>query len=257
LIRKQERAALPIDHIDHVLIVDDDREIRDLVSSYLKKNGLRVTTAADGRQMRSFLEADGVDLIVLDVMMPGDDGLVLCRELRAGKHKATPILMLTARNDETDRIVGLEMGADDYLAKPFAARELLARIKAVLRRTRMLPPNLQVTEAGQLLAFGDWQLDTTARHLLDRDGTAVALSGAEYRLLRVFLDHPQRVLSRDQLLNLTQGRESELFDRSIDLLVSRVRQRLRDDAREPLYIKTVRSEGYVLAMPVEIVTARP
>lgn len=245
-----------MDHIDHVLVVDDDREIRDLVSTYLKKNGLRVTTAADGRQMRAFLDADRVDLVVLDLMMPGDDGLVLCRELRAGKHKATPILMLTARNDDTDRIVGLEMGADDYLAKPFVARELLARIKAILRRTRMLPPNLQVTEAGQLIAFGDWQLDTTARHLLDREGTAVALSGAEYRLLRVFLDHPQRVLSRDQLLNLTQGREAELFDRSIDLLVSRLRLRLRDDAREPAYIKTVRSEGYVLAMPVEIVTAR-
>lgn len=246
-----------MDHIDHVLVVDDDREIRDLVSGYLKKNGLRVTTAADGRQMRAFLEADRVDLVVLDLMMPGDDGLVLCRELRAGKHKATPILMLTARSDDTDRIVGLEMGADDYLVKPFVARELLARIKAILRRTRMLPPNLQVTEAGQLVAFGDWQLDTTARHLLDREGTAVALSGAEYRLLRVFLDHPQRVLSRDQLLNLTQGREAELFDRSIDLLVSRLRQRLRDDAREPAYIKTVRSEGYVLAMPVEIVAARP
>ncbi len=246
-----------MDHIDHVLVVDDDREIRDLVSSYLTKNGLRVTTAADGRQMRAFLQADRVDLIVLDLMMPGDDGLVLCRELRAGKHKATPILMLTARSDDTDRIVGLEMGADDYLAKPFVARELLARIKAILRRTRMLPPNLQVTEAGQLIAFGDWQLDTIARHLLDKEGTAVALSGAEYRLLRVFLDHPQRVLSRDQLLNLTQGREAELFDRSIDLLVSRLRQRLRDDAREPAYIKTVRSEGYVLAMPVEIVAARP
>ncbi len=226
------------------------------VSSYLKKNGLRVSLAADGRQMRTFLESDSVDLIVLDIMMPGDDGLVLCRELRAGKHKATPILMLTARSDETDRIVGLEMGADDYLAKPFAARELLARIKAVLRRTRMLPPNLQVTEVGQLLAFGDWQLDTTARHLLDKDGTAIALSGAEYRLLRVFVDHPQRVLNRDQLLNLTQGREAELFDRSIDLLVSRLRQRLNDDAREPAYIKTVRSEGYVFAVPVEIRESR-
>lgn len=245
-----------MDHIDHILIVDDDREIRDLVSSYLRKNGLRVTVAADGRQMRAFLDADRVDLIVLDVMMPGDDGLVLCRELRAGKHKTTPVLMLTARNDETDRIVGLEMGADDYLAKPFAARELLARIKAVLRRARMLPPNLQVTEAGQLLTFGEWRLDTVARHLLDGNDTAVALSGAEYRLLRVFLDHPQRILSRDQLLNLTQGREAELFERSIDLLVSRVRQRLRDDAREPAYIKTVRSEGYVLAMPVEITQAR-
>lgn len=246
-----------MDHVDHVLVVDDDREIRELVSSYLKKNGLRVDVAPDGRHMRAFLEANTVDLIVLDLMMPGDDGLVLCRELRAGKHKATPVIMLTARGDETDRIVGLEMGADDYLAKPFAARELLARIKSVLRRARMLPPNLRVTEAAQLLAFGDWKLDTVGRNLIDRQGTAVALSGAEYRLLRVFVDHPQRVLSRDQLLNLTQGREAELFDRSIDLLVSRLRQRLDDDAREPAYIKTVRSEGYVFSMPVEISEPRP
>jgi len=243
-------------HVDHILIVDDDREIRDLVSGYLRKNGLRTSVAADGRQMRAFLEADRVDLIVLDIMMPGDDGLVLCRELRAGRHKATPVLLLTARDEETDRIVGLEMGADDYLTKPFAARELLARIKAVLRRTRMLPLNMQITEVGERLAFGDWRLDTVSRHLLDADDVAVTLSGAEYRLLRVFLDHPQRVLSRDQLLNLTQGREAELFDRSIDLLVSRVRQRLGDDAREPAYIKTVRSEGYVLATPVEILTTR-
>ncbi|WP_104665337.1 response regulator [Ensifer adhaerens] len=245
-----------MDHIDHVLIVDDDREIRELVSSYLKKNGLRTTAVADGRQMRSFLEGDTVDLIVLDVMMPGDDGLVLSRELRAGRHKAIPIIMLTARSDEMDRILGLEMGADDYLSKPFSARELLARIKAVLRRARMLPPNLQISEAGQLLRFGRWKLDTTARHLIDADGTVIALSGAEYRLLKVFIDHPQRVLNRDQLLNLTQGREAELFDRSIDLLVSRVRQRLGDDAREPTYIKTVRSEGYVFSVPIEIMEAR-
>jgi two-component system, OmpR family, response regulator len=245
-----------MEHIDHVLIVDDDREIRELVSSYLKKNGLRATAVADGRQMRSFLEGDTVDLIVLDVMMPGDDGLVLSRELRAGKHKAIPIIMLTARSVEMDRILGLEMGADDYLSKPFSARELLARIKAVLRRARMLPPNLQISEAGQLLRFGRWKLDTTARHLIDADGTVIALSGAEYRLLKVFIDHPQRVLNRDQLLNLTQGREADLFDRSIDLLVSRVRQRLGDDAREPAYIKTVRSEGYVFSVPIEIVEAR-
>lgn len=245
-----------MDHVDHILIVDDDREIRELVSGYLAKNGLRTSTAADGRQMRSFLDANTVDLIVLDVMMPGQDGLALCRELRAGKHKATPILMLTARSDEMDRVIGLEMGADDYLSKPFAARELLARINAVLRRTRMLPPNLQISEAGQILTFGTWRLDTVRRHLLDAQGTEVALSGAEYRLLRVFIDHPQRVLNRDQLLNLTQGRDAELFDRSIDLLVSRLRQRLGDHAREPTYIKTVRSEGYVLAVPVEITEPR-
>jgi len=243
-------------HVDHILIVDDDREIRELVSTYLTKNGLRVTASPDGRHMRTFLEANTVDLIVLDLMLPGDDGLVLCRELRAGKHKATPVLMLTARDDETDRIIGLEMGADDYVAKPFAARELLARIKAVLRRTRMLPPNLQISEAGQMLAFGEWHLDTTARHLIDAEGTIVALSGAEYRLLRVFVDHPMRVFNRDQLLNLTQGREAEMFERSVDLLVSRLRQRLNDDARDPAYIKTVRSEGYVFAKPVEIKEAR-
>ena len=244
-----------MEHVNHILIVDDDREIRELVGNYLKKNGLRTTVVADGRQMRSFLEANTVDLIVLDIMMPGDDGLQLCRELRSGNHKATPILMLTARNDETDRILGLEMGADDYLTKPFAARELLARINAVLRRTRMLPPNLLITESGRQLGFGRWRLDTTARHLLDEDGTMVALSGAEYRLLRVFLDHPQRVLSRDQLLNLTQGRDADLFDRSIDLLVSRLRQRLKDDSRESTYIKTVRSEGYVFSYPVELLGA--
>ena len=245
-----------MEHVNHILIVDDDREIRELVGTYLKKNGLRTTVVADGRQMRSFLEANQVDLIVLDIMLPGDDGLQLCRELRSGKHKATPILMLTARNDETDRILGLEMGADDYLTKPFSARELLARINAVLRRTRMLPPNLLVSESRRLLGFGRWRLDTTARHLLDEDDTRVALSGAEYRLLRVFLDHPQRVLSRDQLLNLTQGRDADLFDRSIDLLVSRLRQRLMDDSREPTYIKTVRSEGYVFSYPVQMLGAQ-
>ncbi len=241
-----------MDQTDHVLIVDDDREIRELAGSFLRKNGLTVTLAADGRQMRSLLESLSVDLIVLDIMMPGDDGLVLCRELRSGKHRRIPILMLTARSDDMDRVLGLEMGADDYLVKPFVARELLARIKAILRRTRMLPPNFQVTEPGREIAFGNWRLDTTARHLLDADGTIVSLSGAEYRLLRVFLDHPQRVLNRDQLLNLTQGRDADFFGRSIDLLVSRLRQRLREDAREPMYIKTVRSEGYVFSAAVDV-----
>jgi two-component system OmpR family response regulator len=237
---------------DHILIVDDDREIRELLTTYMERNGLRVTAVPTGRHMRTALETSGpFDLIVLDLMMPGEDGLTLTRDLRAGKWKVIPILMLTARNEEADRILGLEMGADDYLAKPFAARELLARIRSVLRRTRMLPPNMRSTEDARILAFGDWRLDTTARHLLDSSDLMVALSGAEYRLLRVFLDHPQKVLSRDQLLNLTQGRDAELFERSIDLLVSRLRQHLRDDARDPRYIKTVRSEGYVFAAAVE------
>jgi two-component system OmpR family response regulator len=237
---------------DHILIVDDDRDIRELIGAYLQKNGLRTSLAANGRQMRAVVEDDTPDLVVLDLMLPGEDGLALCRDLRAGKHKAIPVLMLTARNDETDRIIGLEMGADDYLPKPFAVRELLARINAVLRRTRMLPPNMQVNESVPMLAFGDWRLDT-----VDAEGTQVALSGAEYRLLRVFLDHPQRVLTRDQLLNLTQGRNADQFDRSIDLLVSRVRQRLRDTAREPRYIKTLRSEGYVFSATVTLAAGTP
>jgi two-component system OmpR family response regulator len=144
---------------DHILVVDDDRDIRELIGAYLQKNGLRASLAANGRQMRAMLDDDKPDLIVLDLMLPGEDGLALCRDLRAGKHKAIPVLMLTARNDETDRIIGLEMGADDYLPKPFAVRELLARINAVLRRTRMLPPNMQVNESVPMLAFGDWRLD--------------------------------------------------------------------------------------------------
>jgi len=245
-----------VETTDHVLVVDDDRDIRELVVDYLLKSGYRATGAANGKEMRAVLDKQAVDLVVLDIMMPGDDGLTLCRQLRSGQHKDLPILMLTARHDDMDRILGLEMGADDYVVKPFVARELLARIKAILRRFRTLPPNLQVTEAGRIIAFGDWQLDTSARHLLDATGTIVALSGAEYRLLRVFVDHPQRVLTRDQLLNFTQGRDAELFERSIDLLVSRVRQRLNEDVRSPRYIKTVRSEGYVFSMPVSILEVR-
>jgi len=245
-----------VETTDHILVVDDDRDIRELIVDYLLKSGYRATGAANGKEMRAVLDKQAVDLVVLDIMMPGDDGLTLCRQLRSGQHKDLPILMLTARHDDMDRILGLEMGADDYVVKPFVARELLARIKAIMRRFRTLPPNLQVTEAGRIIAFGDWQLDTSARHLLDPTGTIVALSGAEYRLLRVFVDHPQRVLTRDQLLNFTQGRDAELFERSIDLLVSRVRQRLNEDARTPLYIKTVRSEGYVFSMPVSILEVR-
>lgn len=241
-----------MEHIDHILVVDDDSGIRTGVVDYLRKNGLRASAAKDGRDMFAQLETATFDLIVLDIMMPGDDGLVLCRNLRGGKYRALPILLLTARDDETDRIIGLEMGADDYLVKPFSPRELLARIKAVIRRTRMLPPNLQITEMAESLCFGSWCLDLAARHLVDEQGTIVPLSGAEFRLLRVFLDHPQRVLSRDQLLNLTQGRDAELFDRSIDLLVSRVRTRLGDNAREQTYIKTVRNEGYVFSATVTL-----
>ncbi|MES2018726.1 MAG: response regulator [Pseudomonadota bacterium] len=235
---------------DHILIVDDDEEIRDLLGQYLMKNGFKVSTAANGRQMRAVLASGAIDMIVLDLMLPGEDGLALCRGLHADGATPLPILMLTAKNDEADRILGLEMGADDYLTKPFATRELLARIRAVLRRARMVPASVQLRDSAQMLHFGAWRLDTYARHLLDESGIMVALSGAEYRLLRVFLAHPRRVLTRDQLLGLTQGRESDAFDRSIDILVSRLRKRLRDDSREPRMIRTLRSEGYIFAADV-------
>lgn len=243
---------------DHILVVDDDREIRSLLADYLTKQGLRCSTAANGREMKDALERHRIDLIVLDIMMPGEDGLTLCRNLRAGgAHATTPVLMLTARGDDMDRIIGLEMGADDYLPKPFVPRELYARIRAILRRARALPPNLEAAPPADVreLRFAGWRLDTVARHLVDAEGTVVPLSGAEFRLLSVFLAHPQRVLSRDQLMELTQGREADVFDRSIDLMVSRVRQRLRDNAREPAIIKTVRNEGYVLATTVEAVAS--
>jgi len=243
---------------DHILVVDDDREIRNLLAEYLEKQGLRCTAVSDGRQMRAALEKGRFDLVVLDLMLPGEDGLTLCRNLRATPAFANlPVLMLTARREDMDRILGLEMGADDYLTKPFVPRELLARISAILRRSRALPHNLGESAAplARQVDFAGWRLDTAARHLVDAEGVFVSLSGAEYRLLTVFLAHPQRVLNRDQLLELTQGREAEPFDRSIDLLVSRLRQRLREDAREPRIIKTQRGEGYVLAAAVTEVSA--
>jgi two-component system OmpR family response regulator len=239
-----------MDTPDHLLLVDDDRPLLGLLRDYLEASGYRVSTAGNGREMRQVLAGHRIDLVVLDLMLPGEDGLSLCRDLRARGEAHIPVLMLTARGDEADRVLGLEMGADDYLAKPFATRELLARIRAVLRRTRMLPPNLRQAPGAKELAFGDWRLDTTARHLLDAQGTVVPLTGGEYRLLMVLIEHPQRVLTRDQLLNLTQGRDADPLDRSIDLLISRLRRRLRDESREPRYIKTVRSEGYVFCADV-------
>ena len=242
--------AMPptMERSDHILIVDDDAEIRGLLTRYLEKNGLRATAVGDGRAMWRALDGGAFDLVVLDLMLPGDDGLTLCRTLRG--RSDIPVVMLTARGDETDRIVGLEMGADDYLPKPFSARELLARIKVILRRTRSLPPNLQPQDE-PLLRFGGWVLDTARRQLMSPAGLETPIGGAEYKLLRVLLDHPNRVLSRDQLLDLSQGREADPLDRSIDVQVSRLRQRLGDDPRSPVLIKTVRGEGYVLAAPVD------
>ncbi len=234
---------------DHILVVDDDSEIRSLLGEYLQKNGYRVTVVADGREMWAALDGGArVDIVVLDLMLPGEDGLTLCRNLRA--RSELPVIMLTARGEETDRIVGLEMGADDYLAKPFNPRELLARIKSVLRRARSLPGNLQ-PESARSLRFAGWTLDLAARNLLSPDGVLVALSGTEYKLLRIFLAHPNRVLSRDQLIDLMLSRDASPFDRSIDVQVSRLRHRLGENPKEPVIIKTVRGEGYVLAAAVE------
>ena len=233
---------------DHVLVVDDDAEIRNLLREYLEKNGLRVTLAADGRQMWRALDHASPDIVVLDLMLPGDDGLTLCRNLRA--RSSLPVIMLTARGEETDRIIGLEMGADDYLAKPFNPRELLARLKSVLRRTRALPENLQPEEVRRV-HFGGWTLEVATRLLTASAGRTVTLSGTEYRLLRVFLAHPGRTLNRDQLIDLMLSRDAAPFDRSIDMQVSRLRYRLEDHAKAASIIKTVRGEGYALSVPVE------
>jgi two-component system OmpR family response regulator len=231
----------------HILIVDDDREIRDLLARFLDKHGLRVTAAADGREMHRVLDGSRIDLIVLDLMLPGEDGLTLCRNLRA--RSAIPIIMLTAMGEETDRIVGLEMGADDYLAKPFNPRELLARIKAVLRRAEQAPAGGPV-EGGAVLEFAGWALDLDRRELQRPDGVMVPLSSGEFELLATFATHPGRVLSRDQLLDLARGREAQPFDRSIDVQVSRLRRKIEADPQEPALIKTVRNGGYTFTPSV-------
>jgi two-component system, OmpR family, response regulator len=234
---------------DHILVVDDDTEIRALLQEYLTQQGYRVTAVRDGRAMEQAMEDARFDLVVLDLMLPGEDGVSLCRKLRS--RSTLPVIMLTARGEESDRIAGLETGADDYLPKPFNPRELLARIKSVLRRARTLPEQLTPDDI-RGFRFGGWQLTTQTRQLLSPAGLVVPLSGAEYRLLCIFLQHPNVVLSREQLMEMLRGRELAMpFDRSIDVQISRLRQRLRDDGREPNFIRSVRGEGYVFAQPVE------
>jgi two-component system, OmpR family, response regulator len=230
-----------------ILIVDDDADIRSLLADYLSQQGLHVLTAGDGTAMQKVLDSAPVNLVVLDLTLPGEDGLALCRNLRARSN--LPVIMLTARSAALDRILGLEMGADDYLCKPFEPRELLARIRNVLRRSETT--GARDPHHATQLRFAGWILDLAARQLRASDGTVVILSGGEFRLLRALLERPNRVLSRDQLLGLTQGREAEPLDRSIDLHISRLRQKLRDDARAPQLIKTLRSEGYMLCATVE------
>ena len=237
-----------MDSSPHILVVDDHRDIRDLVAKYLTRHGLRVSTAEGGLAMKRLLKASAVDLVVLDVMMPGEDGLSLCRHLR--ETTDLPVILLTAMAEETDRVIGLEIGADDYVTKPFNPRELLARIKAVLRRAQSLPPQRGAAPSGRL-RFGPWTFDPARRELLDVEGTAVPLSTAEFQLLGAFLAHPKRVLSRDQLLDLTQGRAAKVFDRSIDNQVSRLRRKIEADPKKPALIKTVWGGGYTLAAEVE------
>lgn len=231
----------------HVLVVDDDREIRDLLSRYLTRQGYRVTAVGDGREMRRAIGDWNIDVIILDLMLPGEDGLTLCRELRA--RSQIPVIMLTMMGEETDRIVGLEMGADDYLPKPFNPRELLARMKAVLRRAEFAPARQGAGRS--VLGFAGWRLDTGARRLDSPDGLVVDLSAGEFDLLVAFAEHPQRVLTRDQLLDLTHGRAEAPFDRSIDMQVSRLRHKIEADPKEPELVKTVRGGGYMFTAAVE------
>ncbi|HST95373.1 MULTISPECIES: response regulator [unclassified Methylobacterium] len=230
----------------HILVVEDDREISALVARYLRANECRVSLAGDGREMDKALADARVDLIVLDLMLPGEDGLSLCRRLRAGS--SIPILMLTAKAEEIDRIVGLEIGADDYLAKPFNPRELLARIRAILRRGASA--EAAGDDGARRLRFLDWTLDVSLRQLLSPDDARITITGAEFDLLHVLCLRPGRVLSRDQLLDLTQGRAAGPYERSIDVLISRIRQKIEADPRNPEIIRTIRSGGYLFTPAV-------
>ncbi len=238
-------ASLPsTEPMARILIVDDDGQIRDLLASFFRQNGLEVVLARDGTDMLAALDRQPIDLVVLDLMLPGAGGLDLCRDLR--RTTSLPVIMLTAKGDDTDRIVGLEVGADDYLAKPFNPRELLARIKAVLRRSGAGPAGAPPARAGY--AFDGWRIDLLRRELINPDGVLIDLSGAEFDLLIAFLESPNRVLSRDCLLDAARNRTADVFDRSVDVLVSRLRRKLEHGAEGADAIKTVRGAGY-LFMP--------
>lgn len=231
---------------EKILVVDDDRELTGLLEDYLGSNGYTVASAPDGVAMRARLDDFRPALLILDLMLPGEDGLSLCRRLRADSR--LPILMLTARGDDMDRIVGLEMGADDYLPKPFNPRELLARVRSILRRAELTGTPERPPRA---LHFAGWTLDLAARNLVDANGVVITLSAGEFRLLHVLAETPNCVFSRDQLTDALAGRDASPFDRTIDVMISRLRRRLNEDARDPQLIKTVRSEGYMLAAKVE------
>ncbi len=247
-----------MNEIKHLVTVDDDKEIRELLADFLTQHGYKVSSAQNAEELFKLLDKDkSIQLIVLDLMMPGIDGLEVCKRLRT-QSNLIPIIMLSGVSDTTDRVIGLELGADDYLIKPFNPRELLSRIKAVLRRSQSMLNNpsqnnqeaIESIRQGDLLHFCDWTLNTANRELLSPDNIEISLSGRAYDLLLVFLEHPQRVLSRDQLLTILSHRTAEPFDRSIDVQVSRLRQKLGDDPKEPKLIKTVRTGGYLFASSV-------
>ncbi|MFC5696666.1 response regulator [Pseudomonas sp. GCM10022186] len=230
-----------------ILLVDDDQEIRELLETYLSRAGFQVRSVADGQGFRRAMGEEAADLVILDVMLPDEDGFSLCRWVRAHQRVAqVPIIMLTASSDEADRVIGLELGADDYLGKPFSPRELLARIKALLRRVGFG----QERSVVEVLAFDDWRLDMISHRLFHQDGEEVILSGADFALLKLFLDHPQQILDRDTIANATRGREVMPLERIVDMAVSRLRQRLRDTDKPPRLIRTVRGAGYLLAAQV-------
>jgi len=231
----------------HVLVVEDDRGVRESLAQFLKRNGCHVAVATHAADARRLLSRHTYDVIILDIMMPGEDGLSLCRQIRSSID--IPVILLSAKNDETDRIVGLEIGADDYVTKPFSPRELLARMKAIIRRARSMPKNQRLPDARAFL-FGDWTLKTAERELVDGEGVVTPLSTGEFRLLLQLVLHPRTVLSRDQLLEATQGREASLFDRSVDNQIARIRRKIEPDPRNPSYIKTVWGGGYVMATEV-------
>jgi two-component system, OmpR family, response regulator len=232
----------------HILVVDDARDIREPLVRYLKESGYRASAADSAAAARRAMRTSGIDLVILDIMMPGEDGLSLCRHLRASS--GVPVIMLTAMAEDTDRVIGLEIGADDYVVKPFNPRELLARVRAVLRRANSLPQQRPQVDA-ETLRFDRWQLNVARRELIGADGVAIPLSTAEFLLLSALLAHPRRVLSRDQLLDLTRGRNATPFDRSIDNQVSRLRKKVEADPKEPTLIKTVWGGGYMLTAEVD------
>lgn len=226
----------------HVLIVDDDHRIRTMLARFLTDHGLRVSQACDGREMFAVCEGARIDVIVLDIMMPGEDGLSLCRRMRA--QSPVPIILLTALSGDTDRIIGLEIGADDYVVKPFNPRELLARIRAVTRRLGAASTNAE-RPAATIYEFAGWRLNTNRRTLTSPAGVLTDLTSGEFDLLLAFLEYPQRVLTRDQLMDLARGRIShQSYDRSIDVQISRLRRKIEVDPQEPSLIKTIRNEGY-------------